>query len=147
MSYLTTERKHFAYTFTMNYPSDFRAQLVFNCGQSETDIYLDNISLRELPTSSVKDTLMITWKYQLMQNYPNPFNLSTMITYQLPKTDDVELSVYNLLGQKVATLVSGKIAAGQHQVEWNANGFAGGLYFYRLETRSFTQTAKMLLIK
>jgi flagellar hook assembly protein FlgD len=55
-----------------------------------------------------------------MQNYPNPFNPKTAIGYQLSAVSTVELSIYNLLGQKVATLVSGKQAAGQHQIEWDA---------------------------
>jgi hypothetical protein len=87
-------------------------------------------------------------KFQLHQNYPNPFNPSTLINYQLPMSSEVELSIYNLLGQKVATLVSEKQQAGQYQLEWHADGFASGLYFYRLQAGTgFVQTKKMLLIR
>jgi hypothetical protein len=89
----------------------------------------------------------IPGQFRLFQNYPNPFNPVTNITYQLPKTSKVELYVYNLLGQKVATLISKKQQAGHYQAEWDASGFASGLYFYRLEAGNFVQTRKMLLLK
>ncbi|MCP4414150.1 MAG: T9SS type A sorting domain-containing protein, partial [Gammaproteobacteria bacterium] len=75
--------------------------------------------------TSVKQTEMPK-SYKLSQNYPNPFNPTTSISYQLPQTSDVDLSIYNLLGQKVATLVSKKQPAGSHKVEWDATGFASG---------------------
>ena len=62
-------------------------------------------------------------------------------------TNEVELSVYNLLGQKVVTLVSEKQKAGHHQVEWNASGFASGIYYYYLKAGEFKDVKKMLLIK
>ena len=84
----------------------------------------------------------------LLQNYPNPFNPSTTITYHVPKLSNIELSIYNLLGQKVATLVSEKQHAGQYQVQWDATGFAGGIYFYRLVTDTgFSQARKLLYLK
>ena len=86
-------------------------------------------------------------KYSLSQNYPNPFNPKTVISYQLPKSSDVELSIYNLLGQKVATLVNKKQAVGSYMVEWDASGFATGVYYYRIEASDFQQVKKMVLIK
>jgi hypothetical protein len=91
-------------------------------------------------------------QFQLHQNYPNPFNNATVINYTVGVNGhspvQVELSVYNVLGQKVATLVSGRKQAGRHQVEWHAEGFASGLYFYRLQADAgFVQTKKMLLIR
>jgi hypothetical protein len=87
-------------------------------------------------------------QFQLRQNYPNPFNNTTMISYQLPVTGDVELSIYNLLGQKIALLVSEKQQTGRYQVEWHADGFASGLYFYRLQMgKREIHTKKMLLIR
>jgi hypothetical protein len=83
----------------------------------------------------------------LAQNYPNPFNPKTIINYELPITADVELSIYNLLGQKVVTLVSERQDAGNHQVEWNALGFTSGIYFYRLKTENFSDIKKMMLLK
>jgi hypothetical protein len=85
--------------------------------------------------------------YNLAQNFPNPFNPNTVINYQLPVSSDVELSVYNLLGQKVATLVSGRMEAGFHQIEWDATGFATGVYFYQMKAADFTDVRKMILIQ
>ena len=85
--------------------------------------------------------------FTLYQNYPNPFNPTTAISYQLSTSSHVDLIIYNVLGQKVATLVSGKQTAGYHQVNWNASGFPSGLYFYQLKTANLTQTRRMLLIR
>jgi hypothetical protein len=89
----------------------------------------------------------IPYKFDLIQNYPNPFNPSTMINYQLPMANDVELSIYNLLGQKVATLVSDRQAAGYYQVEWDASGYASGIYYYRLVAGEFIEMKKMVLLR
>jgi parallel beta-helix repeat protein len=98
-------------------------------------------------TSIGEGLALLPAKFALKQNYPNPFNPLTTINYELPVTDYVELSVYNLLGQKVAILVSEKQAAGTYKVEWNAAGFASGVYYYRLETKGFSETKKLILMK
>jgi C1A family cysteine protease len=93
--------------------------------------------------------------FHLEQNYPNPFNPTTTINYQLPMTSHVELSVFNLLGQKVVTLVSGRQYAGKHQVEWDASYLSSGVYLYQLtangilsgETKQYIQTRKMIILK
>ena len=85
--------------------------------------------------------------FMLDQNYPNPFNPSTTITYQVPNPAEVELSIYNLLGQKVATLVSKKQPAGQYQVEWDASGLASGIYYYMIKAGEFRQVKKMVLVR
>jgi len=87
-------------------------------------------------------------KFTLRQNYPNPFNPKTTISYQLAVISEVELSIYNILGQKVATLVSEKQPAETYKVEWDASGFASGIYFYRVETgKGFVQSRKLILLK
>jgi len=83
----------------------------------------------------------------LANNYPNPFNPRTIINYELANTNDVELSIYNLLGQKVATLVSEKQNIGFHQVEWDASGFASGVYYYRIEAGEVMDVKKMMLLR
>jgi hypothetical protein len=86
--------------------------------------------------------------FTLNQNYPNPFNPKTIINYELPITNDIEMNIYNLMGQKVATLVSEKQSAGNHQVEWDATGFASGVYYYTLRTDAgCVQTRKLILLK
>jgi len=84
----------------------------------------------------------------LFQNYPNPFNPSTVISYQLAVRSTVDLSIYNILGQKVATLISGKQSAGNYEVKWNAAEFSSGVYLSKLTTGDgFTQTKKLVLLK
>ena len=90
--------------------------------------------------------------YSLGQNYPNPFNPSTTIRFDLPETATVRMAVYNLMGQKVRTLLSSEMAAGVHSLEWNGlndqgTQVASGIYLYRLEAGSFKQTRKMILMK
>jgi len=86
--------------------------------------------------------------FALSQNYPNPFNPKTVISYQLPVICNVELSIYNIPGQKVKKLVSKKQAAGTYKVEWDASGFASGIYLYQLKTdKGFIQTKKLVLLK
>jgi len=90
--------------------------------------------------------------YELQQNYPNPFNPSTVIYYTLPTATDVNLVVYNTLGQKVKTLVSTAQTAGEHSVEWdgtddNGNAVSSGVYFYKLTSPDYSATRKMMLIK
>jgi len=90
--------------------------------------------------------------YALHQNYPNPFNAATVIKYDLPKTSDVRVDVYNILGQRVVTLVDGQQDAGFHEVFWNSSNadggtVASGVYFYRIQAEDFTQSKKMVLLK
>lgn len=85
--------------------------------------------------------------FQLHQNYPNPFNPETTIRFELVQAQHINISVYNVLGQKVETLFDGYKNAGQGQVTWNAVDQKSGLYFYRITSESHTITRKMLLTK
>ncbi len=86
-------------------------------------------------------------KFELNQNYPNPFNPSTEISYSIPKSNNVELKVYNSIGKEVATLVNGIQEAGNHKVHFNLSNLSSGIYFYRLTSGNFTQIKKMILLK
>jgi hypothetical protein len=91
-------------------------------------------------------------EYELSQNAPNPFNPSTEIPFALPKAGKVNLSVYNVLGQHVTSLVDDYMTAGYQSVTWDGTdrsgrGVASGVYFYRLKTADFADTKKMLLLK
>ena len=85
--------------------------------------------------------------YDLMQNYPNPFNPSTTIEYALAKNTKTEIVVYDLLGNKVATLVDGYQNIGTHKVAWDASGVSAGVYIYQIKTEDFIQSKKMILVK
>jgi hypothetical protein len=86
-------------------------------------------------------------RFALKQNYPNPFNARTVITYRLPVRSHVRLEIYNLLGQRVTTLVNGREEAGGNMVIWDASGFPSGMYFYRLTTGGFSEARRMVLVK
>lgn len=100
--------------------------------------------------SGVTDALPT--EFALAQNYPNPFNPDTRIDYALPIDSDVELSIFNVLGQKVTTMSLGRMPAGNHSVTWHgtdADGsqVASGIYFYRISAENFAATKKMMLLK
>ena len=95
---------------------------------------------------------MLPTDFALAQNYPNPFNPSTVIEFDVPQRTHVTVTVYNLLGQRVITLVDEERDAGFHQVDWDGrsasgNSVASGIYLYKLEADSFVQTRKMMLLK
>ena len=91
-------------------------------------------------------------EYQLSQNYPNPFNPTTIIEYEVPTTGEVSLEVYNMLGQRVTTLVQEMQEAGFYHVQWNGKDMnqrqvASGIYFYRMHAGQFLAVKKMMLLK
>ncbi len=86
-------------------------------------------------------------KYALHHNYPNPFNPNTTIEYTLPKQANIIITIYNLLGEHVATLINQNQDTGYHKCIWNAEDQPSGVYFYKLQTESFTQVKKMLLLR
>ncbi|MCU0344913.1 MAG: T9SS type A sorting domain-containing protein, partial [Ignavibacterium sp.] len=102
--------------------------------------------------SDIVEVEVVTAKFELFQNYPNPFNPSTVISYQLPVSGNVILKIYDVLGNKVATLVDEYKTAGSYEVEFNVAQvsrpeISSGIYFYKLSAGSFSQTKKMILLK
>jgi flagellar hook assembly protein FlgD len=90
--------------------------------------------------------------FTLFQNYPNPFNPSTVISWQLAVGSEVELNIFNLLGQEVRTLVDKRQEAGYHSVRWDGNDnqgnpVASGIYLYRIKTGEFVSVRQMLMMK
>jgi hypothetical protein len=118
-------------------------------GQSSTHVgsyfLLDDLAFSG--TSDVNDLRVTPLSFALEQNYPNPFNPTTQIRYSIPATGPVRLTVHNLLGQTVATLVNQTKSAGTHSLAFNASGFPSGMYIYRLVTQQGSLTRSMTLVK
>jgi beta-glucuronidase len=101
--------------------------------------YITDVS-REVPQAAPR-------AYALDQNFPNPFNPSTIIRYHVPASSFVTVTITDVLGREVETLVSGQQAAGAYEVDWNSAGKPSGVYFYRLQSGNFVQTKKMMVVK
>ncbi|MDI6802330.1 MAG: T9SS type A sorting domain-containing protein [Bacteroidota bacterium] len=110
--------------------------------------------MRELPNFPKADQKLnnIPEEYRIEQNYPNPFNPSTLIKYQLPQANKVEIKIYNIFGQEIKKLVDEVQDAGYYEAVWNSdnsmgNNVASGVYFYTITAGSFTSVKKMLLLR
>ena len=105
-----------------------------------------------MPTGHSDPAKAIPTSVELFQYYPKPFNTATTIEFDLPYVGHVELQVFNILGQKVITLVSERLSAGHYSIEWNGRFKSGrnapsGIYFYRLKAEKVSLVRKMALIK
>jgi len=110
-------------------------------------ITLDDYFLFTAEPSAIVKNDRVVKDFRLAQNYPNPFNPMTTIEYQIPVLSKVELTIYNILGQKVRTLVNKKQPAGSYRLQFNASNLASGVYVYRLKAGSYVSSKKMLVIK
>ncbi|MBU2508083.1 MAG: T9SS type A sorting domain-containing protein [Bacteroidetes bacterium] len=115
----------------------------FSVGDSGLILYTSNGGV----TSVHDPDSHLQMKFALDQNYPNPFNLSTMIIFHLPFTSFVSLKIFDILGRDVATLAFEELTVGIHFRQWNAAGMPSGVYFYRLQVRSFSETKKLVLLR
>ncbi|HPG39378.1 MAG TPA: glycoside hydrolase family 99-like domain-containing protein [bacterium] len=111
--------------------------------------YLDivRILLSDIPSETQEQVRSLPRSFLLEQNYPNPFNACTKIEFSIPYDEFVTLEIFNLLGERIATLVSIDLLAGSHQTEWNAGNVPGGVYFYQLNAGEFVQTRKLILLR
>jgi hypothetical protein len=114
-------------------------KMLYNMALAEQK-YKQITAIRELPGTTPKG-------YALSANYPNPFNPSTKISFSVPRTGDVSLKVYDMLGKEVTTLVDKEMNAGSYTVDFNASNLASGVYLYRIQSGSFVQTRQMVLLK
>ena len=96
---------------------------------------------------AVETATNLPQKFQLQQNYPNPFNPSTKISYQIPKSDVVKLTIYDCLGRVIKTLVDQYQEEGLHTQIFDAANLTSGIYFYQLNVGNRIETKKMILIK
>lgn len=101
----------------------------------------------KMTPTSVEGEDKLPVSFLLEQNYPNPFNPSTKIKFSLPVSSNIRLKIYDAVGREVRTLVDGAMAAGNHEVDFNAVNHASGVYIYRLDSEKFSQARKMLLLK
>lgn len=108
---------------------------------------INNADVVVSPTSVDDGNVTLPQAMSLSQNYPNPFNGRTVISFHIVNPGNVELSVYNVVGQKVATLADGYYQAGDYSVNWDGNATSSGIYYYRLKTSDKTETMKMTLLK
>ena len=112
----------------------------------------NNIALDPMGTTAVESDPLVPSGYSLEQNYPNPFNPSTKIVFSLLRSQRVSLIIYNILGQKIASLIDRDMQAGTHNASWNGKDDSGalaptGVYLYRIATSDFVATRKMTLLK
>jgi hypothetical protein len=118
-----------------------------NISSSDAWVVPDRVDILEPEVLGVQKSSPIPDGYSLFQNYPNPFNPSTQISYTVAKRSFVTLKVYDLLGREVASLVNEVKQAGTYPVTWNAARLGTGVYFYKIQVGSFSETKKMILIK
>jgi len=110
--------------------------------------YIDDIRIEGIVTDIEDEFTKIPFNYMLNQNYPNPFNPATTISYQLKNTSNVKLTIYDINGREIETLVNQDQIAGPHSVKFDATKFASGVYIYTLKAgASFKQSRKMLLVR
>ena len=140
--------------YEWNLPGDLIASETYKFQiSSESDASVFGLSSKEFSiintnTGITGNNTQIPDKFNLAQNYPNPFNPTTVINYQLSVQSSVELSIYNLLGEKMTTIVNMIQPAGNYKVQWDAIGMDSGIYFYNLQTdKGFSQTKKLVIIK
>jgi hypothetical protein len=116
------------------------------CPQGRYDIFIYHIV--KYPEEIIDNgDNFIPAKFCLHINYPNPFNSATSVQYDLTKSEDVIIEIFDILGRKVGTLINSEQQAGHHQIIWDASDQSSGIYFYRLKADDYTETKKMLLLK
>jgi CubicO group peptidase (beta-lactamase class C family)/uncharacterized lipoprotein YbaY len=100
-----------------------------------------------LAITGIEDQSLLPTAFNLKQNFPNPFNPSTTIKYSVPELSKVKLTVFNLLGEEIKTLVDEEKMPGSYELEFNSENIPSGVYFYQIKAGEFTQTKKMILLK
>jgi len=110
-------------------------------------LYIIKTDSEGLVTGIKYSDKMLVRNFKLYQNYPNPFNPSTNIKFTIPKAENVTIDIYNTLGQRIKTVLNQKMQTGQHEIEFNAQNLASGIYYYRLEAGAFHDVKKMIFMK
>ena len=146
----TLTNSYSSYSFSWITREGDQLQVSADTGASSGTVTLTDVSVSLVgatPATSVKAKSELPARFELKQNYPNPFNPSTAIEFQISNRDAIRLSVYNVLGQEIATLVNQTLDPGTYTAGWNAASMPSGMYMYRLQAGNAVETKKMLLIK
>ncbi|MCB2199543.1 T9SS type A sorting domain-containing protein [bacterium] len=130
-------------------PFRFSSVTKLRAGSDGSMMALTNhgLYLNTLTVAAEEQAASAPIRFELAQNHPNPFNPSTTISFTIPQSGFAKVSVFDLLGRQVATLLDAPVSAGQHQIQFNGASIPSGVYFYRLEAVGMTDTRKMLLVK
>ncbi|HDS00730.1 MAG TPA: T9SS type A sorting domain-containing protein [candidate division Zixibacteria bacterium] len=144
-SYVLENYGDFVAGDTVYVDGTFGVDCDFNCSDTALCLFDNTIILANPPDSiPVSDRVK---EIKNVRSYPNPFNPIAIISFNIPVQSRVTLEIYNILGQKVETLIDGKILQGDQEYPWNGDRFASGIYFYRIETEYDVVTKKMILNK
>jgi hypothetical protein len=148
----TWTKQSFDISSMVNSSSNFRVRfrLTSDAGVQNTGWYVDDIKITNYqgpPTGIGNLTGIIPDKYSLEQNYPNPFNPTTNIKFALPKSGFVKLTIYDITGRAINTLLNETKEAGSYSILFNGENLASGVYYYKIESNNFVDTKKMILIK
>ena len=143
---VSTDCLDFGYTVTFRITSNDgllqRMNSLFNFFDwSFTDVYIKD------EVSGLKSIYQVPEQFKLYQNYPNPFNPVTTIRYSVPKTSNVSIIVYDILGKEIETLVNEGKFPGNYDIQFNGSNFSSGVYFYVMRVDNFIGTKKLILIK
>ncbi|MFH1686225.1 MAG: T9SS type A sorting domain-containing protein [bacterium] len=121
--------------------------LAFVYHNADNTIRVEQPEFESVTVALASTSPAVPQEFYVAQNYPNPFNPSTTFEFALPVAGHVDLTVFNVLGQKVESVINENLNAGIHQVVWDASNVSSGVYFYRLTTGDNTETRKMMLLK
>ncbi len=130
---------------TLSDGSIVTAGWVYSFGAGGGDAYILKLSLQNL--SGINSAVSLNRTFELHQNYPNPFNPSTKLRFEITKREFVSLTVYNSIGQEVASLLNESKSPGTYEIDFDASALPGGTYFYRLSSGEYSETKKMILVK
>lgn len=136
-------------TFTLTAPSTPGPITIYSTGAggSNPPAWNHGSNFTVNVVSGISQIEEIATTYSLAQNFPNPFNPTTNISFSLPKAGFVNISVYDITGKLVQELVNNNMSAGKYNTTWDADNFASGVYFYKIQSGDFTEMKKMSLIK
>jgi hypothetical protein len=142
--------RHFRIAYQSNLVPDSMVIIISSglaFGHVGTELIVDEISFSGVSAIDVPEVTTIPRAFGLSQNFPNPFNPTTTIRYSLARRSQVTLAVFNIVGERVATLVNEMQEPGTHDARFDASGLASGTYFYRLLAGAYAETRKLVVMK